>query len=91
MPIAAPSSIFALTITVPAAVVFNILLPVMVAPVVPGFSTVQTMVWFVALAGTTVATRAKGAPAVMVSGDVLLIDVTGTILTVNVATFDVAV
>ena len=55
----APFVIVALTVTVPADVVFRVLPPVMVAPVVPTFSTLQTMVRFVALFGVTVPLRVR--------------------------------
>jgi hypothetical protein len=63
-----PFVIVALTVTVPAAVVFSVL-PVIVAPVVPAFWTLHIIgAWFVASDGTTVPVRVRGVPAVAVVG-----------------------
>jgi hypothetical protein len=68
----------AITETVPVAVVFNTLLPAaIVAPVVPGVVTVQTIAWFVAFDGTTVPVNGNAVPAVAVVGTPVIL-VTGT-------------
>ena len=65
MPTAVPFAMVAVTVNVPEPVVFNVL-PVMVAPVVPAFFTLQVMVLLVALAGVTVPVSVSGVPAVAV-------------------------
>ena len=55
----APFVIVALTVAVPAAVVFRVL-PLMVAPVVPALNTLHVMVLLVALLGATVPLSVSG-------------------------------
>ena len=71
-----PFVIVALTVAVPAAVVFNVD-PVTVAPVVPALTRLHVIVLLVALVGLTVPVNARATPAVAVS-DTPVIDVTGT-------------
>jgi hypothetical protein len=59
--------IVAVTVTVPAAVVFRVL-PLKEVPVPPSVLTDQVMVWFVALDGATVPVKVSGVPAVAVVG-----------------------
>ena len=63
MPSLVPFTMVAKTFTVPSAVVFNWLPPVMVALVVPASDTVHTIVWLVAVVGATVPTSVNGVPA----------------------------
>ena len=77
IPCAAPFAIVAVTVTVPAAVVFSVL-PLMYAPVVPALLTDHAMVLLVALEGETVPERVRGVPAVPVVGMPEML-VTGTI------------
>ena len=63
----APFAMVAVTVTVPAAVVFKVL-PEMVAPVAPADFTLQTMVLLVASVGATVPVSVSGVPAVAVVG-----------------------
>ena len=62
-----PLAMVAVTVTVPAAVVFKVL-PEMVAPVLPADFTLQTMVLLVALVGATVPVSVSGVPAVAAVG-----------------------
>ena len=71
-----PFAIVAVTVTEPAAVVESVL-PVMPAPVVPAFFTLQAMVLFVALVGATVPLSVRPVPAVAVVGTPVM-PVTGT-------------
>ena len=71
-----PLTIVAVIVAVPAAVVFKILPLVMLAPVVPAFSTLHTIVWLVALFGTTVPIKVRGSVAVADVG-IPVISVTG--------------
>jgi hypothetical protein len=64
----APFTMVALMVAVPAAVVLRILPPVMVAPVVPAFCTLHTMVLLVAVVGTTVPVSVSGEVTVAVVG-----------------------
>ena len=80
----APLTIVALTVTVPAAVVFR-LLPLMVAPVFPALATDHTIVLFVALAGFTVPVRVRAVPTVPLVGTPV-IPVTGTMAVPTVTT-----
>ena len=66
----------ALTVAVPAPVVFKILPLVIFAPVVPAFCTLQTIVWLVALEGKTVPVSVRGSVAVASVG-ISVISVTG--------------
>ena len=63
MPAAAPPAMVALTVTVPAAVVWRVF-PVMAAPVVPALTTVHAIVLFVTPAGFTVPVSGRAVPAV---------------------------
>jgi len=76
VPCAIPFAMVAVTVTVPAAVVFRVL-PLMYAPVVPALLTVHAMVLLVALEGETVPERVRGVLAVPVVGTPEML-VTGT-------------
>jgi hypothetical protein len=69
-------AIAALTVSVPAEAAVNVL-PMIAAPVLPAFITVQVMVWLVAFQGDTVPLRLRGVPVVTVEGTPLIF-VTGT-------------
>jgi hypothetical protein len=62
-PAAVPLAIVAVIVTIPGAVV-SIMLPSIVAPVVPAFKTLHTIVLFVAVKGEITPERISGVPAV---------------------------
>ena len=78
----------AVTMAVPAPVVFKVLPLLILAPVVPALLTDQTIVWLVALLGVTVPLKVRGVPTVAVVGTLVIPDtatkVVPLILTVTV-------
>jgi len=78
----------AVTTAVPAAVALKVL-PLIVAPVVPAFLTLHTIVLFVAFAGATVPVSVSGVPAVALAGTpVISVTAVNADETVSVAAFE---